>query len=50
MITVQWSPFEATEAERKAFNAGHGSMQQGWTGTMDQVDEFFAKAVKGRTR
>lgn len=49
-ITVEWSPFEATEAERKAFDAGHGSMQQGWTGTMDQLDAYLAKALKGRTR
>ena len=49
-ITVQWSPFEATEAERKAFDAGHASMQQGWTGTMGQLDAYLAKAAKGRTR
>jgi uncharacterized protein YndB with AHSA1/START domain len=49
-ITVQWSPFAATAAERKAFDAGHGSMQQGWTGTMGQLDAYLAKAAKGRTR
>jgi len=49
-ITVQWSSFEATEAERKAFDAGHAMMQRGWTGTMDQLDAYLAKAPKGRTR
>lgn len=42
--TVEWRPFEATEAERAAFAAGHGSMRQGWTGTIDQLTEYLAKA------
>lgn len=43
-LTVEWRPFEATETERAAFGAGHGSMQQGWTGTLDQLAEYLAKA------
>jgi hypothetical protein len=30
--------------------AGHRSMQQGWTGTMDQLDAYLANATKSRTR
>jgi uncharacterized protein YndB with AHSA1/START domain len=44
-ITVQWVPHSATELERKTFEEGHQSMQQGWTGTMDQFAEYLAKAI-----
>lgn len=43
-ITVQWSPFEATEAERKVFDGGRDSMRQGWTGTFEQLAEYLARA------
>lgn len=43
-VTVQWSAFEATEVEHKTFDAGHASMQQGWTGTLDQLTTYLAKA------
>ena len=41
-FTVQWAPLNATEEERKTFDAGHESMQQGWTGTLDQLAEYLA--------
>ena len=43
-ITVRWAPLNATEFERKTFEAGHESMQKGWTGTLDQLAEYLAKA------
>jgi uncharacterized protein YndB with AHSA1/START domain len=43
-ITLRWEPLNATERERQAFAAGHESMRQGWTGTMDQLEAFLAKA------
>jgi uncharacterized protein YndB with AHSA1/START domain len=43
-LTVRWAPHAATEAERKTFEAGHASMQQGWTGTLDQLAGYLAKA------
>ena len=43
-FTVRWSPHNATEEERKTFDAGHDSMQQGWGGTMEQLDAYLAKA------
>ena len=43
-FTVNWSPLNATEEERATFAAGHGSMTQGWTGTMDQLAAYLAKA------
>ena len=43
-FTIEWAPFEATEAERKTFAAGHDSMRQGWTGTLDKLAAHLAKA------
>ena len=43
-VTLTWIPVNATETERKTFAAGHDSMQQGWTGTLDQLAAYLAKA------
>jgi uncharacterized protein YndB with AHSA1/START domain len=43
-FTVRWSPHNAVEEERKTFDAGHASMNQGWSGTMDQLEGYLAKA------
>ena len=37
-------PLNATEAERKTFEAGHESMQKGWAGTLDQLTAYLAQA------
>jgi uncharacterized protein YndB with AHSA1/START domain len=42
-FTVNWSPLNAPEEDRATFAAGHGSMTQGWTGTMDRLDAYLAK-------
>ena len=42
-FTVRWSPHEATEDERKIFDASHDSMRQGWGGTLDQLAGYVAK-------
>ena len=42
-VTVQWIPYEATEAERQAFEEGRESMKQGWGGTLDQFQDYLAK-------
>lgn len=49
-LTVQWVPLNATESERKTFEAGHESMQKGWTGTLDQLADYLAKAMKEQTQ
>ena len=41
-VTVHWVPINATEGERKTFSSGHGSMQQGWTGTLDHLATYLA--------
>lgn len=43
-VTVQWTPHEATEAERKTFEEGRDSMKQGWGGTFDQFADYLRKA------
>jgi uncharacterized protein YndB with AHSA1/START domain len=43
-FTVRWSPHNATEEERKTFDAGHASMNQGWGGTMEQLGAYLEKA------
>ena len=32
-----------TETERSTFNTSHAGMQQGWTGTMEQITAYLAK-------
>jgi uncharacterized protein YndB with AHSA1/START domain len=41
-LTMQGAPLNATELERKAFEAGYASMRQGWAGTLDQLAEELA--------
>ena len=43
-FTVRWSPYNATDEERRTFDAGHDSMTMGWSGTMDQLEGYLAKA------
>jgi uncharacterized protein YndB with AHSA1/START domain len=43
-FTVRWSPLNATADEQKAFDDGHASMTQGWSGTMDRLETYLATA------
>jgi uncharacterized protein YndB with AHSA1/START domain len=43
-FTVRWAPHNPTGEERKTFDAGHASMTQGWSGTMEQLEAYLAKA------
>ncbi len=42
-IAVRWAPHKASALERKTFAEGRDSMQQGWTGTFDQLAGYLAK-------
>jgi len=44
-LTLEGWPLHASEAERKSFEAGIGSMQKGFGGTMDQLAAYLAKAA-----
>jgi uncharacterized protein YndB with AHSA1/START domain len=41
-VTLRWSALNATQAERRTFDANHESMTGGWTGTFDQLAEHLA--------
>ena len=43
-VTVQWTPHNATDEERKTFEEGRDSMKQGWTGTFDQFAGYLKQA------
>lgn len=43
-FTIRWSPHNASEEECKTFDAGHASMTQGWSGTMEQLAAYLATA------
>jgi uncharacterized protein YndB with AHSA1/START domain len=43
-FTVRWSPYNPTAGEQKVFDEGHASMNQGWSGTMDQLETYLANA------
>lgn len=44
-FTIRWSPYNAAAEEQKTFDAGHGSMTQGWGGTLDQLAAYLARAA-----
>ena len=44
-LTVHWSPLDAEETERATFANAHPSMQQGWSGTLDQLAAYLTKAL-----
>jgi uncharacterized protein YndB with AHSA1/START domain len=45
-LTISGSPINATEEERKTFEAGRDSMKQGFTGTLEQLANYLA-SVRG---
>ncbi len=42
-LTIEWSPLNPTEEERRTFDGAHEGMKQGWTGTFDQLAAYLAK-------
>ena len=41
-LTIQWLPLEgSSDAERKTFDEGRKSMNQGWSGTFEQLEGFL---------
>lgn len=41
-ITVEWTPINASAVEHATFDSGRAGMEQGWTGTLDQLSEYLA--------
>ncbi|MBX7146339.1 MAG: SRPBCC domain-containing protein [Alphaproteobacteria bacterium] len=42
-VTVKWLPYEATDKEIQTFEEGRSSMQQGWSGTFEQLETYIDK-------
>lgn len=47
LLTLRWTPYQASEMERKTFFDNAASMDQGWGGTFKQLDDYLAKVAKG---
>lgn len=43
-LTIHAAPVDATPEEHATFRTGHGSMNMGWTATLDQLAAYLAKA------
>ncbi len=41
---VRWAPHDATEIEQKTFDVAHVGMKATWTGTLDRLAAYLAKA------
>jgi uncharacterized protein YndB with AHSA1/START domain len=42
LVTVRWQAVDATPDEEQAFAGAFESMQQGWAGTFEQLDDYLA--------
>lgn len=40
-ITVEWLPINANEKEIRTFDLSHDDMNQGWSGSFDQLEEYL---------
>jgi uncharacterized protein YndB with AHSA1/START domain len=47
-LTLRWSPLDASEEERKTFDAAHEGMRGGWAGSFDQLDAYLGRAKAKR--
>ncbi len=47
VVTLRWSPLEASEEEQKTFDGARDSMRGGWTGTFDQLASYLERASAG---
>ncbi|HJU83623.1 MAG TPA: SRPBCC domain-containing protein [Holophagaceae bacterium] len=43
LLTIRWEPWNATEEERATFVGAHASMDQGWGGTLEQLQAYLAR-------
>jgi uncharacterized protein YndB with AHSA1/START domain len=43
-LSLEWSPVNPTDEERRMFEGASESMKHGWNGTFNQLTEYLAKA------
>lgn len=41
LLTIRWTPLNPTAEERATFAQSHASMQQGWGGTLEQLENYL---------
>ncbi len=41
-LEIRWAAHNATEEEHRTFDAAHAGMQQGWSGTFEQLTAYLA--------
>jgi uncharacterized glyoxalase superfamily protein PhnB/uncharacterized protein YndB with AHSA1/START domain len=49
-LTVRSQAHQAAPEEQRTFDAGHASMTQGWTGTLDKLTAYLPKAAKSKPK
>jgi uncharacterized protein YndB with AHSA1/START domain len=42
-LKIDWSAYQATETEQKIFDSSHDGMNQGWSGTFEQLSAYLAQ-------
>ena len=42
LLSLVWSAYEATAEEQAAFDAAHDSMNQGWSGNIDVLEDYLS--------
>lgn len=42
LLTIEWQPYEANDAENDLFAASHASMNQGWSGNLDVLEDYLS--------
>jgi uncharacterized protein YndB with AHSA1/START domain len=42
-LTLTWTPLEATPEEQATFDAAHESMNGGWSGSFERLDDYLAE-------
>lgn len=43
LMTIRWVPYEASPQEIATFEAGFASMNQGWSGNLDVLENYLAR-------
>ncbi|MBI1276229.1 SRPBCC domain-containing protein [bacterium] len=47
-VIVSWNAHDATESEQQVFLENAPSMQQGWTGTFEQLEQYLPSLTQGK--
>ena len=48
-LTINWSPYNASDDEIETFDKGRPSMTQGWSGTLEQLEAYLARIQKNQS-